>query len=159
MDWRVFIRRRWRCTTRSTLSCQSLRWETCLCPSKGHWSAVSLCAESLFQRTVSMCTFVSFTLSLRLPCSPEKITEWNLNPTIIDELVDAGAYQSCLTASLAYVSVERMDGCIDLRVTWSISIAYSSWMFKSIAIESVHAMWRVWPIDIWRERVAYLLCF
>jgi hypothetical protein len=35
--------------------------------------------------------------------SLEKIAEWNLNPSLIDELVDATNCQSCLTEPLDYV--------------------------------------------------------
>jgi hypothetical protein len=35
--------------------------------------------------------------------SPEKIAEWNLNPSLIDEIVDATKCQSCLTEPLDYV--------------------------------------------------------
>ncbi|CAF2877749.1 unnamed protein product [Rotaria sp. Silwood2] len=34
---------------------------------------------------------------------PDKITEWNLNPSLIDELVDATKCQSCLSEPLNYV--------------------------------------------------------
>ena len=35
--------------------------------------------------------------------SPEKIAEWNLDPAIIDEIVDATKCQSCLAEPLDYV--------------------------------------------------------
>jgi len=35
--------------------------------------------------------------------SPEKISEWNLNPSLIDDIVDATKCQSCLTEPLDYV--------------------------------------------------------
>jgi hypothetical protein len=35
--------------------------------------------------------------------SPDKIAEWNLDPSLIDEIVDASKCQSCLTEPLDYV--------------------------------------------------------
>lgn len=35
--------------------------------------------------------------------SPEKITEWNLNPSIMDDILDATNCQSCLAEPLNYV--------------------------------------------------------
>jgi hypothetical protein len=45
----------------------------------------------------------SSSLRVIILCSPEKIAEWRLNPSIMDEILNATKCQSCLAEPVEYV--------------------------------------------------------